>query len=112
MNLVTAAIELEVSRGHLRHLIQDAQRSADQRKYAAWQHEYYMTEHFVRDTKGKKNVTRGNFPYHIEDWRVEEWKRRRTLRLVSATPARLRGDTYAQLRALGIDTEPRRRRRI
>lgn len=76
-----AAAALGLAPITLQKSVADRQHPESKRKVPAHLHEYYLTAHFVKDTKGRKSVTKGPYPWHIEDWRVHEAVIRRKQRL-------------------------------
>lgn len=100
MKLREAAACMELKPSYLRRLVADRARPKDKRRYPDATHEHYLTRHFVKDTKGRTNVGRGNFPYEIADRYVEDFVRRRALRLAGGDGLRRRrsADLLKQLR--------------
>lgn len=105
MTLAQAAPRLGLSGvkpSYLRRLVAERALPLRKRRYSATLHEFYLTAHFVKDTKGSK-ATRGRFEWHIEDWRVIQHEREQKLRLAGRGDRRRDAASIAQeLKAVGL----------
>lgn len=101
--LAEAARRMGIGADHLGRLVRERSKPAPQRRYSAALHAHYLTKHFVKDTKGRREAGRGNFPWHIADEHVERFERSRRLALSGRNDPRRGAQSIAeQLREVGL----------
>lgn len=103
MKLTRVAKLMEISPSYLRKLVVDVRKPQRDRRYPEASHEYYFSRWFVKDTKGRRDVHRGRFEWHIADHLVSRWVRDRDRRLSGRVLRRSPPDLYQRLAAVGID---------
>lgn len=97
MTLKEAARLLGIAPATLRRYISDSRRPARLRRYPATLHEHYLTRHFVKDTKGRRTVTKGPYPWLIDERHVHQAVTARRSRLSGGSTHRATDDMYARL---------------
>jgi hypothetical protein len=100
MTLPKAAAVMGISASYLRKLVADVRKTQSSRRYPEATHELYLSRHFVKDTKGRKNVKGGRFEWHIDDARVNRFRVERERRITGRSSRRDHTDMYRKLAEL------------